>query len=63
MQQYIENAVARAILLKPIQQEADINKRKMETIIGSCIDPGQPRRDVEQLLQTVFSIITTELTH
>lgn len=63
MQQYIENTVARAILLKPIQQEADVHRRKMETIIASCIDPGQPRRDIEQLLQSVFSIIITELTH
>eukprot|EP01036_Dinobryon_divergens_P027874 gene27874-36723_t len=57
MKLYIESPVARNILLKPILQEYD------ECVIMSCVDPGQLRRDVEQLLQTVSYTVVSELSH
>ena len=54
-------SVARAILLRPVQQEIDTVHKKLECIIASCVDPGQPRRDLEQLLHSIVSSITSEL--
>jgi hypothetical protein len=61
MKLYIESPVARSILLKPILQEVSLAKKKMECVISSCIDPGQPKRDLESLLQNVSYAILSEL--
>ena len=63
MQLYVENAVSRAILLKPIQQETEQCKRKMETILEACIDPGEPQKELGALLASIFAVIVSELTH
>ena len=43
--------------------EFEIYKNKMECVILSCLDPGQPRRDIEQLLQGVSYSVVSELSH
>ena len=53
----------RAILLKPVQQDIDSIKRKMETILEACVDPGTPLRDLETLLGGIFDVLASELTH
>ena len=58
---YVENSVARTILLRPVLQEIEAVHRKLECVIASCVDPGQPRRDLEQLLQSIVSSATAEL--
>jgi len=58
---YVENSVARTILLRPVLQEIETVHRKLECVIASCVDPGQPRRDLEQLLQSIVSSVTAEL--
>lgn len=64
LQLYVENAVARAILLKPIQQEADLSKRRMETILDACIDDSAPELpQLHSALGIIFSTISSELTH
>jgi len=62
MKLYIDNSVARTILLKPVQQEIDLARRKTECVVASCIDPGQMRRDLEQLLQSATSAVIAQLT-
>eukprot|EP01041_Mallomonas_annulata_P006587 gene6587-13326_t len=63
LQLYIENPVARAILLKPIQHDIDILRRKVEVVIANCIDSPQARRELERLLMSIASTISSELTH
>jgi hypothetical protein len=62
MRLYIENSVARTILLKPVQSDIDLAKKRTECVIASCIDPGQMRRDLEQLLSIVTSAVISQLT-
>jgi hypothetical protein len=59
---YVESSVARSILLRPVQQGVEVVHRKLECVIASCVDPGQPRRDLEHLLQSIVSTVTSELT-
>jgi hypothetical protein len=63
MKLYVENSVARTILLKPVQQEVEVAHKRMECVIASCLDHGQPRRDVEQLLRSIISTVMSELSH
>ena len=56
--------MARAILLKPIQQEVEISKRKLETVIQAfCSDDSQVLSEVNSTFQAIFSAISIELTH
>lgn len=50
---YIDSPVARAILLKPVQQEMDVYMRKVECVVHSCVEPGQHKRDLEQAVTTL----------
>mmetsp|Transcript_30270 Transcript_30270/g.50665 ORF Transcript_30270/g.50665 Transcript_30270/m.50665 type:complete len:558 (-) Transcript_30270:114-1787(-) len=61
MKLYIDNGVARTILLKPILQDFEVAKKKMDCIISSCLDAGQPKRDLEHLLQTIHMTVTSDL--
>jgi conserved oligomeric Golgi complex subunit 3 len=64
LQLYVENAVARAILLKPIQQEAELSKRRMETVLDACIDGSVPEsQQLYSALENIFTTISSELTH
>ena len=63
LQLYVENAVARAILLKPIQQEAELSKRKMETVIEACSLDSGGAAELQSLLGIIFNTISAELTH
>lgn len=58
---YIESSVARSVLLKPIQLEIEVAKLRMECILASCVDPGQPKRDLEQLLKSTIVAIVSEI--
>jgi len=58
---YVENNIARTILLKPIQQEIDNTKKRILCIINSCVDPGQPLRDLDQLLNQFIETLSTHL--
>ena len=53
----------RAILLKPIQQDIDTTKRRIDTILEACVDPGTALRELETLVGGVFDVLATELTH
>ncbi len=55
--------LCRAILLKPVQQDIDTTKRKMETILEACVDPGTSFRELETLVGSVFDVLTSDLTH
>jgi hypothetical protein len=61
MKLYVENAVARTILLKPVQQEIGIARLRMGTVIRSCVKDANYRREVEQLLQSVVTTVLSEL--
>eukprot|EP01039_Chlorochromonas_danica_P003267 gene3267-3580_t len=58
---YIDNAVARHVLLKPIVQELLLSKKKMETVVHSCLESGPGLREADQLLQTMAYTITSDL--
>jgi len=61
MKLYIDNVVACTIILKPILQDFEAAKKKMDCVVSSCLDPGQPRRDVEHLLQTITMTVASDL--
>ena len=50
-------------MLKPIQQDIDLAKRKLETILEACVDPGSPLNELEKFAGAIFEVIGTELTH
>ena len=54
LQLYIENSVSRTVLVKPIQVEIDVTRSKTVTVLDSCIDPGQAKRDLLQQLDSVL---------
>ena len=58
---YVDNSIARTILLKPIQQEIDNTKKRLLCVINSCVDPGQQLRDLDQLLSDFIDIISSFL--
>lgn len=59
MKLYIDNNIARSILLKPIQQEVLVSQNKMLTVLHSCVDSGQSLRDLQALLAEIHTSITT----
>ncbi len=61
MKLYVDNAVARAILLKPVQQEVESVRRQVETVLASCIDAGQVRRDMEAIIAGVATTVESNL--
>jgi len=61
MKLYVDNTIARTILMKPVQQEVEAVRRKVETILASCVDAGQPRRDLEQLIAAIALTVDTHL--
>eukprot|EP00428_Durinskia_dybowskii_P060658 CAMPEP_0170381734 /NCGR_PEP_ID=MMETSP0117_2-20130122/14567_1 /TAXON_ID=400756 /ORGANISM="Durinskia baltica, Strain CSIRO CS-38" /LENGTH=872 /DNA_ID=CAMNT_0010637325 /DNA_START=183 /DNA_END=2801 /DNA_ORIENTATION=+ len=61
MKLYIDNGVARNILLKPILHDFEVATLKMECIISSCIDDGKIRRDLEHILETISSMVQNDL--
>ena len=61
MSLYVENNIARTILLKPIQQEIENTKKRLMCIINSCVDPGQSLRDLDQLLNEFIETILSHL--
>ena len=61
MKLYVENSVARTILLKPVQQEVEVIRRKMECIIASCVEAGQDRQSLEQLVNSISTTVGSEL--
>lgn len=58
---FIDSPVARAILLKPVQQGLDVQKSKMMSVVAACIDHGQNRRDIETLVAVIHDRIISEL--
>ena len=58
---YVENNIARTILLKPIQQEIENTKKRLVCIVNSCVDPGQPLRDLDQLLHQFIETLSSHL--
>ena len=48
---YIDNAIARTILMKPVQLEADALRRKVQCVVASCVDAGSARREIEAALR------------
>ena len=50
MKLYIENPVARSILLRPILQDAILNFCRLKVIIFSCIDAGSSSRELDTKL-------------
>lgn len=58
---YIDNSVARTILMKPVQLEVDLVRRKVQCIVASCVDAGTPRRELETLLRDCYTSILAEL--
>ena len=61
MKLYITSSVARAILLKPVQHEIELMKRKSETVVASCVEPGQERRDIEHMVTSICAQVSNEL--
>jgi len=61
MKLYVDNTIARTVLMKPVQQEVEAVRRKVETILASCVDAGQPRRDLEQLIAAIALTVDTNL--
>lgn len=57
---YVENQFARAVLLKPVQQELELVRRKMDAVIANCCEPAG-RRSVEQLMHALVSQVSTAL--
>jgi hypothetical protein len=58
---HIDSSVARAILMKPVTQELELQKMKMLSVVAACVDAGQSRRDIEQLLSAIHDGINSEL--
>ena len=63
LQLYIDNGVARAILLKPIQQELEISRRRMDTILMNCVESSEVSRELQGVLVGIFDVLGKELTH
>jgi len=61
MKLYIDNTIARTILMKPVQQEVEAVRRKVETVLASCVDAGQPRSDSEQMIAAIALTVDTYL--
>ena len=59
---HIDSSVARAILLRPVQQGLEQQKSKLLSVILSCVDAGQARRDIEQTVIVIHDHINAELT-
>jgi hypothetical protein len=62
MKLYIENPIARSILMKPVQYEIEFLQKRIEYIFFYSLDPGQSKREFEQNIKTLFSTIISELT-
>eukprot|EP00605_Chrysophyceae_sp_TOSAG23-4_P001842 GSChrysophyteH1.ASY1.ANO1.2034.1 assembled CDS len=58
---YVSSSTTRAILLKPVQQEVEVMKRKVETLLAACISPGQERRDMEELVESISASVRSSL--
>jgi hypothetical protein len=58
---FIDSSVARAILLKPVQQDLDLQRSKLLSVVMACVDAGQARRDIEQLAAAVHDHVSSEL--
>ena len=61
MKLYISSSIARVILLKPVQHDIEIMKRKLETIITCCIEPGQEKRTIQSMIVSIASEVTNGL--
>lgn len=54
---YVPNSSTRSIIVKPILHELMIAKRKMGTIVASCVESNVERKELEALLNSLqFSI-------
>lgn len=58
---YIDNNIARTILLKPVQLEITIMKKKIDCIFSSCIENSPERVEVEVAVANIIETITKEL--
>lgn len=62
MKLYIDNPIARSILMKPVQYEIELLQKRMEYIFFYSVDLGQSKREFEQNIKSLFSTIVSELT-
>jgi hypothetical protein len=58
---YIDNNIARTILLKPVQLEIATMKKKIDCIISSCLENGPERVEIEVATANIVDTITKEL--
>ena len=58
---YIDNNIARTILLKPVQVEIATMKKKIDCIISSCLENGPERVEIEVAIANIVDTITKEL--
>ena len=58
---YIDNNIARTILLKPVQLEIATMKKKIDCIISSCLENGPERVEIEVAIANIVDTITKEL--
>ena len=49
------------MLLKPVSQEIEVTKKKMDAVITNCVEAGSNKRALEQLLHSVVSTSLNEL--
>ena len=61
MRLYIDNSVARTILLKPILLEVETVRRKVDTVLACCVDAGPARSGLELLIGTISDTVSSEL--
>ena len=52
---YIDSTVARTILMKPVQLEADLLRRKVQCVVASCVDDGSVKRELDAAIRDCHS--------
>jgi hypothetical protein len=57
---YVENQFARAVLMKPVQQDLELIRRKMDAVIANCCESSS-RRSVEQQMHALLSQVSAAL--
>jgi hypothetical protein len=61
MELYIDNLVARSILLKPVAHEIESAKKKLTFVIRHYMENSSIAKEYEQILASISATATSEL--
>jgi len=60
MELYMENPVARAILMRPVVEDSSLILRRLEVVVRTCVEGGEAMALVKRI-HTVESLMTQKL--